>query len=46
MIFKMAASSSSRDECKSEKVWDYVNSELLIEEYEKNPCLYNSKIKT
>ena len=45
MIFKMAASSSSMDQGKSEQVWDFVNTELLIQEYDKYPCLYNTKIK-
>ena len=43
MTFKMVASTSIMDQ--SEKVWDFVNTELLIEEYEKYPCLYNTKIK-
>ena len=43
MTFKMAASTSSMDQ--GEKVWDFVNTELLIDEYEKYPCLYNTKIK-
>ena len=29
----------------SEEVWDFVNTELLIQEYEKYPCLYNTKMK-
>ena len=40
---KLSYSTSSMDQGK--KVWDFVNTELLVEEYEKYPCFYNTKIK-